>query len=108
MTNEQQRRAETFIARIGRGDICTRERDNGFYVRKRGASRNFGHVRFNERGTNAGRYTIYSYHYLPADDPNRRFSTVSGNLQCRTFVDPDDAEHVADALRALRASHMWS
>ena len=78
MTPEQRERACEFIRRLRECIPCVVKRElegkNSFRLGCPGIGC-FGAVRYNIRGENARKYTVYAY--KPFDDPEGRFTTKS-------------------------------
>ena len=102
--HHQLQQAEGFARRIDR-QICLRERHNGYALVKPG-TKHFGFVRFNVRGTGAGRYIAYAY--CPFSDPVGRFqNTTKGkpNQAWWCVANPDYQEAIGYVITVLESSY---
>ena len=104
MTDDQQQRGESLIARIGRS-VQLKERVGGYEVWIPDFRR-IGHVRFNVKGKDRGKYSVYAYY--PFSDPREKFQNNTGgqsNQGWRCVVDPSNEEDLRYAVRVLESSY---
>lgn len=104
MTDDQQQRAQCLIAGIGRC-VQLKERGGGYEV-WRPDSHRIGHVRFNVKGKDQGKYSVYAY--CPFSDPREKFQNNHGNQRndgWRCVVDPGNEEDLRYVIRVLESSY---
>ena len=104
MTDDQQQLAESLIARIGRC-VQMEERGGGYEVWIPDFRR-IGHVRFNVKGKDQGKYSVYAYY--PFSDPREKFQNNHGNQRndgWRCVVGPGNEEDLRYAIRVLESSY---
>ena len=104
MTSDQQQLAREPTGRIARC-IRLKERGGGYEVWVPGFRR-IGHIRFNIKGKDRGRYSVYAYH--PFSDPRGKFQNKTGsqsNQGWRCAVDPGNEEDLRYVIRVLESSY---
>ena len=104
MTSDQQQLAERLITRIGHR-VQMEERGGGYEVWIPGFRR-IGHVRFNVKGKDRGKYSVYAYY--PFSDPREKFRNNHGNQRndgWRYVVDPGNEDDLRYVIRVLESSY---
>ena len=102
MTRDQEQMTQEFIRRIGR-EVSPKQLGAGDSLRRADGTRyRFGFIRYNVRGSNAGKYMVQAIGY-GRDDPRGKFQ--GHDTWAWWYVAPSDEDGVRYAVQILESCY---